>query len=243
MNEVFENIVSRFKRQGLDEALNHLQWAKSAFDRSEWESANSLIRSFLESLFNNIAKIRLNSTKKGGAARKELEERGLLQEREARLIQDFFPVAGDAGSHAGVSNLDEAKGRFLAGLGVAYIGLALIPELIRVEDVVVGNLTDPKSTRLPTDGEMYTSCPTCKEKQLLNEAEVVRDGEDTVYICKNGCQPIIVVSTPESEAWPGRGYRIRNHVIRNAEDLHLPIIGATKGVLIPASHAALEKKR
>jgi len=167
----------------------------------------------------------------------------LLQEKEARLVQDFMAVAGGAGSHAGVSNADEAKGRFLAGLGIAYIGLALIPELIRVEDIIVGNLTAPEGTSLPTNGEMYTSCPTCKEKQNLNEAEVVRDGEDTVYICRNGCQPIIVVSTPESEAWPGRGYRIGTHVIRNAEDLNLPIIGATKGVLIPASRAALKKKR
>jgi len=243
MNKVLEDIVSRLKRQGLDESLNHLQQAKSAFERSEWESLNSQIRSFLESLFNNIAMIRLKSTKKGGIARKELEDSVLLQEKEARLIQDFMAVAGGAGSHAGVSNADEAKGRFLAGLGIAYIGLALIPELIRVEDIIVGNLTAPEGTSLPTNGEMYTSCPTCKEKQHLNEAEVVRDGEDTVYICRNGCQPIIVVSTPESEAWPGRGYRIGTHVIRNAEDLNLPIIGATKGVLIPASRAALKKKR
>jgi len=95
---------------------------------------------------------------------------------------------------------------------------------------------------LPTDEEIYTSFPTCKEKQRLNEAEVVRDSEDSVYICRNGCQPIIVVSTPESEAWSGRGYRIGTHVILNAENLHLPIIGATKRILILASHATLKKK-
>lgn len=121
MNEIFEEIASRLKRQGLDEALNHLTQAKSAFERSEWESANSQIRSFLESLFNSVAVIRLKTSKKGGTARKELEDSGLLRQREARLVQDFIVVAGGSGARAGVSNADEAKGRFLAGLGIAYI--------------------------------------------------------------------------------------------------------------------------
>jgi hypothetical protein len=187
MNKVLEDIVSRLKHQGLNESLNHLQQAKSAFERSEWESANSQIRTFLESLFNNIAAIRVKSNKKGGMARKELEDKGLLQERDARLLQYFMDTAGGKGSHAGVSNEDEVKGRFLAGLGIAYLGLALIPELVHVEDVIVGNLTAPSGKSLPTDREMYTSCPTCKENQHLNEAEIIRDGEDTVYICRNGC--------------------------------------------------------
>jgi hypothetical protein len=243
MNEIFDEIVSRLHRQGIEEAINHLGQARSAFERAEWESANSQIRSFLESLFTSIAAIRLKTDKKGGVARKELENKGLLREREARLVQELIAVAGGASSHAGVSNADEARGRLLAGLGIAYIGLALIPELVRVEDIIVGNLTAPPSTRLPTDAEIYTSCPTCGEKQCLNEAEIVREGEATVYFCKHGCQPIVVVSPPESVAWPGRGYRLGSHVVRNAQDLFLPIIGPGKEVLIPASRAALMRKR
>jgi hypothetical protein len=64
---------------------------------------------------------------KGATARKELEERQVLPKYEARLAQTFMNVAGGAGSHVGRSNEDEARGRFLAGLGICYIGLSLIP--------------------------------------------------------------------------------------------------------------------
>ena len=240
MDTIFQQLVERLRRQGMEEALNHLLQARSAFDRGEWESANGQVRAFLESLYNRIAEICLKTDKKAGAARKELETAGLLRDREARLVQEFVAVAGSSGSHAGVSNADEAMGRFVAGLGVAYIGLALIPELVRVEDVIVGNLTAPPGTRFPTDAEMNTSCPTCGHNQNLAEAEIRRDGDDTIYICKSGCQTIVVVSTPESSAWPGRGYCIGKHVIRNAQDLLLPVIGGSgPGVLIPASPAAL----
>jgi hypothetical protein len=47
-------------------------------------------------------------------------------------VQEFIAVADGPGSHAGVSNADESLGRFLAGLGIAYIGLGLVPELVRV---------------------------------------------------------------------------------------------------------------
>ncbi len=244
VDTIFQNLVERLRRQGIEEALDHLLQARSAFDRGEWESANAQVRAFLESLYNRVAEIRLKTNKKAGEARKELETSGLLRDREARLVREFIAVAGGSGSHAGVSNADEAKGRFIAGLGIAYIGLALIPELVRVEDVIAGNLNAPPGTRLPIDAEIITSCPTCGQDQNLAESEIRRDGDDTIYICKSGCQTIVVVSAPESSAWPGRGYRIGKHVIRNARDLLLPIIGGTgPGVLIPASPAALMRTR
>ncbi|SHJ43171.1 hypothetical protein SAMN02745219_02537 [Desulfofundulus thermosubterraneus DSM 16057] len=230
-------------RQGLNEAARHFSRAKSAFDRSEWESANSQVRSALESLFNAVAKLRLNSNKTGGAARQELQDAGLLRTREAKLVQEFIAVAGGSGSHAGVSNADESLGRFLAGIGIAYIGLALIPELVRVEDVLVGQLTAPAGTRLPTDKEVYTTCPTCGIRQTLAQAKISRDGKNTVYTCMHGCQTIVVVGEPEDAPWEGRGYRLGDHVIRNAQDMYLPIIGTGKEVLIPASKGALMKQR
>ncbi len=123
-------IKARLQRQGLDIALNHLNQAESTFSRREWEAANGQIRSCLEALFNRVAEVRLQSKKTGGLARKELENKGILPEREARLVQTFMDVAGEAGSHAGMSSEDEARGRFLAGLGVCYIGLSQIPEAI-----------------------------------------------------------------------------------------------------------------
>ncbi len=243
MEHVFKDLINRLVRQGLKETANHFLQAKSAFDRSEWESANSQVRSALESLFNSVARLRLNTNKTGGEARQLLEKSGLLRKREARLVQEFMAVAGGAGSHAGVSNADESLGRLLAGIGIAYIGLALIPELVRVEDVLVDQLSVPFGARLPTDREIYTTCPTCGTRQTLNEAQIIREGKETVYICQHGCQPIVVIGEPEDMPWEGRGYRLGKYVIRNTQDLHLPIIGTGKEVLISASKAALMKRR
>lgn len=243
MTEHFQALVERLNRQGFDEASRHLAQAKSALDRSEWESANAQVRAALESLFNGIAALRLNTRKTGGEARSALEAAGLLRPREARLVQEFIAVAGGAGSHAGVSNADESLGRFLAAVGIAFIGLGLVPELVRVEDVLVGQLTAPPGGRLPTDHEAHTRCPTCGTSQTLSQASLSRNGKETVYVCVNGCQPIVIVGEPGEAAWEGRGYRLGPHVIRNASDLLLPIGGSGKEVLIPASKSALMTTR
>ena len=243
MIEHFESLLARLNRQGFQEAARHFEQSRSALDRSEWESANSQVRAALESLFNGIAALRLGSKKTGGEARAALEAAGLLRDREVRLVQEFIAVAGGAGSHAGVSNADESLGRFLAGLGVAYLGLGLVPEPVRVEDVLVGQLTAPVGARLPTDQEAHTSCPTCGTRQTLSQASLSRKGNETIYTCVNGCQPIVVVGEPGDTPWEGRGYRVGPHVIRNAQDLVLPIIGTGNNVLIPASKSALMTRR
>jgi hypothetical protein len=242
VDKLYERLLARLQRQGMNEAFRHFGQAESALSRSEWESANAQTRSGLESIFNQVAAIRLKTDKKGGEARQALETAGLLRGREARLVQEFMAVAGGTGSHAGVSNFDEAVGRFLTGLGIAHLALALIPELVRVEDVVVGQLKAPAGATLPTDKEMNTVCPTCGTKQTLDQASISRVGPETVYTCTNGCHPIVVVGTPESIPWKGRGYRLGDHVIRNAGDLFLPLRGSA-GVVIPASPAALMKER
>lgn len=242
MADHFDTLRDRLIRQGFDEASRHFEQAKSALDRSEWESANAQVRAALESLFNGIAALRLKTKKRGGEARAALESAGLLRGREARLVQEFIAVAGGAGSHAGVSNADESLGRFLAALGIAYIALGIVPELVRVEDVLVGQLTAPPGARLPTDHEAHTSCPTCGTSQTLSQASLSRSGSETVYACVNGCQPIVIVGEPGDVPWHGRGYRLGSHVIRNASDLFLPIVGTGKEVLVPASKSALMKR-
>jgi len=107
----------------------------------------------------------------------------------------------------------------IAGMGIAYIGLGLIPELARVEDVLVGQLKAPQGTYLPTDKEIYTTCLTCNTQQTLSQAQIVREGQKTVYICQHGCQDIVIVGEPGDVPWEGRGYRLGEHVIRNAQDL------------------------
>lgn len=241
VQDPFQALIARLRRQNFAEAARHFEQAKSALDRSEWEAANSQIRAALESLFNEIARLRLTSNKTGGEARKALETEGYLRAREARFIQEFIAVAGTAGSHAGVSNADESLGRFLAGVGIGFLGLGLVPELVRVEDVLIGEIEPPHGARLPTDQEMHTSCPTCGTQQTLAQALITRSGSDTTYVCVNGCQTIVVVGSPEETAMEGRGYRLGPHIIRNARDLILPIAGASD-VVIPASKAALIKR-
>jgi len=239
----FERLSWRLEEQSMTIALRHLEQAAEAYERREWESSNAQLRSFLEAVFDQVARIRLGCTRTGGAARQELQAEGLLSSDEGRLVQSFMAVAGGRGSHAGSSSQDEASGRWLIATGIALLGLALVPVLIRVEDVLVGNVTTSAGNRLPTDAEVRTSCPTCRAEQTLVQARIRRDGEETVYHCRNGCQPIVVVGLPGESAWPGRGYRLGDNVIRNAADLHVPIVGTGKEVLIPASQAALMRQR
>lgn len=94
-----------------------------------------------------------------------------------------------------------------------------------------------------SDADFETKCPTCKAKQRLSEAALSLDGDDTIYTCRNGCQPIVVISRPGIVVWPGRGYRLGSHVVRNASDIVISISNVANRVLVPASPAALMKNR
>jgi hypothetical protein len=119
-----------------------------------------------------------------------------------------------------------------------------VQEASRVEDVFEMQIQAPTGTRLGADHEMVTTCPTCGTRQTLGEAVITQDGDDTVYSCRNGCQPLVIVSRPADGApWPGRGYRMGDHVIRNAADLYYPVVGTGSGLVLPASPAALMKQR
>lgn len=230
-------IKRRLRRHDCGVAENHLDQATSALGRQEFESANAQMRSALEGLFDRVAEIRLKTAKRGGAARKDLETKGLLSDKQSKLIQAFMDYAGAAGSHAGTSGSDDTHGRYLAGIGLVLIGLSLLPELTTVAQVFAA--LNPA----PADNQLTTSCRTCGTDQNLTECELRRDGLDTVYVCRNGCQILVVVSAPGDSPWPGRGYRLGDHVIRNASDLFLAIPGSVTRVLIPASPAALMKAR
>lgn len=94
-----------------------------------------------------------------------------------------------------------------------------------------------------TAADATTKCPTCETYQSLTETKLQLDNGDTLYICKNGCQPIIVISRPEIVAWPGRGYRIGNFVIRNASDILIQTNEMKNPFKILARKAALMKAK
>ena len=115
--------------------------------------------------------------------------------------------------------------------------------IVRAEEVFKNAGIRGPNNSVFFDADFVTECPTCKVKQHLAEAAISLDGDDTLYSCKNGCQPITVISRPGIVAWPGRGYRLGTHVIRNACDIVISTKGMAKALLIPASKAALMKVR
>ncbi|WP_447786460.1 hypothetical protein [Stenotrophomonas bentonitica] len=236
----YKELIERLTQQGFEESVAHLRQAKSAFDRAEWESANAQVRTALESLFNAVAHFSLGTEKRGGEARKLLETKGILRAREASLLKSVMDVAGGAGSHAGRSGADESAGRFMAGLGMAYIGLGLVPDLVRVEQVL--SVLDVPGERKIQDGDVESTCPSCRTAQRLSAETMHRDGHDTCYRCINGCQDIVRIGAPEGEAWEGRGYRLGDYVLRNAGDtlIHFP---GGRSMLLAAQGAALMKRR
>jgi hypothetical protein len=238
-----ERVAVLLMHHGLTTAARHFELAEAAFVRGEWESANSQVRSYVEAIFEGVAAVRLRQALKRGHARKRLAEEGILGPEEAAVVQSVMSLTSGQGAHAGLSAPDEAAVRRLLGLAAALIGLSLLPELVRVEDVFATQLKPPGGSRLPVDSEFVTTCPTCGTEQTLAEAIGSREGTETVYECRNGCQRIVVVGEPGQNPWQGRGYRMGPYVIRNASDLVAVVPHTGARLLIPASPAALMQQR
>lgn len=68
------------------------------------------------------------------------------------------------------------------------------------------------------------------------------DEDETVYLCKNGCVPIVVIGRPGVVAWPGRGYRLGDHVVRNVRDLVVQTKSMGAAMVMSGGGAALMKK-
>jgi hypothetical protein len=69
------------------------------------------------------------------------------------------------------------------------------------------------------------------------------DDRETVDSCANGCQPTVVVGLPGVVAWPGGGFRLEDHVVRNVRDVIVQTEEMAAAMLIPGSNAALMKER
>ncbi|HEV8419792.1 MAG TPA: hypothetical protein VGR13_00405 [Actinomycetota bacterium] len=234
-----EWVRESLRKHGLNVALRHLESSQSAYERGEWEAANGQQRTFLEAVYEGVARLVLGQDKKRGEARKAREREGILNTAEAALVKSYMDLAAGEGAHPGLSNEDDAVSRQLIGIGLARRALALIPNPTRVQDVFLRALDSRQHAAPPSDEDVRTRCPTCRTEQTLAEATLSRDGQQTVYHCRNGCQAIAILGEPEDRAWPGRGYRVGSYVIRNASDLIVAIPGAARPMLIPASPAGL----
>jgi hypothetical protein len=98
------------KRSELSIAANHYKQASRAFDREDWEAANSQFRSALDATYDALAQAKgAPSSKKGGKARAWLQEEGILEGDLADLVRSFSRFAGRDGSHAGISAAADAQ--------------------------------------------------------------------------------------------------------------------------------------
>jgi hypothetical protein len=116
-------------------------------------------------------------------------------------------------------------------------------ELVRVEDVFAKQGIGPKEGRPIKDSDMTTTCPACGTIQRLSDATLSLDRDETVYVCRNGCQPMVVIGRPGVVAWPGRGFRLGHHVVRNVRDILVKTEEMGTALLLPAGEASLMKSR
>lgn len=112
-------------RADLAVARRHYEQATRAFERNDWEAANAQFRSTCDATFDALAHAKgCPKSKKGGAARKWLDEQGLLAKDEAELIRAFMAFAGRAGSHAGISHQVDAQLRRHMATALISFGIA-----------------------------------------------------------------------------------------------------------------------
>lgn len=107
-------------------------------------------------------------------------------------------------------------------------------EIVKVEDVFAKQQIRVKGKRNFKDSDMTTTCPACETVQRLSDASLSFADNETIYTCINGCQPIVIIGRPGIISWPGRGYRLGDHVIRNVSD----IILKTKDMIVPMKLSA-----
>ena len=63
---------------------------------------------------------------------------------------------------------------------------------VKVSDV----LNSVKKSKIG-DVDIEATCKICHATQLLTDTTITSEGEDTIYICKNGCGPIVKVEKQE----------------------------------------------
>jgi hypothetical protein len=226
----------------MEETQDHLKQALDSFENHNYEAANAQLRASLEAFFNYMIQSLLDSSKTGGAARHELHKLNYITPSENELLKYFFKLAGENGSHPGKSNEAQSLSNIYIGLGIMWRMLRLLPNEVTVvkafELAGIGEKADDL-----TKWNFVTECPTCLEKQSINECKTYVIGRDTIHECKNGCQQIVLVAKFMEGNKPieQRGYRLKDYVIRNAKDIVITIPGASKKLLIPASKNAFRK--
>lgn len=254
METLINQALERLNARGLAAAGQAFVAARMAHERSEWALAMSETRRALDLLFAEMA--RLHGVPSGGGAVSAggsnadgvaatvaaLRSAGHLSVAEADLVGAVLRLTAEPAARRATANGDAAYGRLTAALSLVWTALAHVPEVHRLEDVLVGHLLAPPGGRLPTDRDIYTTCASCNTRQTLSQAQVTREGRETVYRCMFGCQAIAVVGPPAETSWGGQGFRLGDYMISNEQDIFLPIVGSGTALRIPAVRPALTRE-
>ncbi|MDB5263267.1 MAG: hypothetical protein JWQ14_2550 [Adhaeribacter sp.] len=64
--------------------------------------------------------------------------------------------------------------------------------MVKVSDV----LNSIKKSKI-SDADIEATCKICHATQQLTETILTTDQDDTIYLCKNGCGPIVKVEKQE----------------------------------------------
>jgi hypothetical protein len=234
-----KKIKEELLNRNLNTTYNHFEQIILNIQQNNWESANAQIRSFLESLFNDVCLLVLHKSKTGGSARIELQKAGVIDELHANNLYSFMQLSHTKGSHPGVSNENETFSRWFSCLSFALLGISILPNIIRISTVFkLAKISIPNVVSI-SDEIFGTTCPSCEEKQFLSLCKVFQEAGETHYQCKNGCQDLLIIGKPGEKTITGRGYRLKDFVVRNANDIFLFTPGGI--VNINKSPAALKK--
>lgn len=107
------------------------------------------------------------------------------------------------------------------------------------------NVCDVLNQGLPTgtnppiaDDDIIVVCQGCRKTVSLSFCSIEQGSADIIYKCDCG-DTLVIIATPNpcDKPWPGRGYRLKNFVLRNAVDLRW------RSVTLPRSPNALARER
>ncbi|MFD3447443.1 hypothetical protein ACFDTO_22890 [Microbacteriaceae bacterium 4G12] len=242
MNINTDLLKELFIKYKMEETEIHLNQALDSYEKHNYEAANGQLRTSLESFFNYLAKLLLNSQKTGGQARQQLHKCDYITDNENELLKYFFKFAGENGAHAGKSDEFQSLSNIHVGLGIMTRMIRLFPIEMTVSKVYELAGIDANGYNF-VEKDFSTECPTCLENQSIDECKVYVKENNTIYECKNGCQQIIIIAkfVEGTKGMENRGYRLKDYVIRNAKDMIVTIPNAINKVLIPASKNAFRK--
>ncbi len=86
--------------------------------------------------------------------------------------------------------------------------------------------------RPPDDSEITTLCPVCSTEQALADADVCEREDETVYTCRDGCAPILVLVSRATHETAAPGYVFGGWIVRNPSELTLPYFNPQTGGLL-----------